>query len=62
MQFMLVHNKEDLRNQQYKTEHFLTIANVFSKKTKKPRRNIFILQSKTCFVNDAFFFNFVVIF
>ena len=36
MQFMLVHNKEDLRNQQYKTEHFLTIANVFSKKTKKP--------------------------
>ena len=32
MQFMLVHNKEDLRHQQYKTKHFLTIANIFSKK------------------------------
>ena len=66
MQFMLVHNKEDLRHQQYKTKHFLTIANIFSKKKKKKkktnRRKILILQSKTCFVNDAFFFYFVVIF
>ena len=35
MQFMLVHNKEDLRHQQYKTKHFLTIANIFSKKKQK---------------------------
>ena len=37
MQFMLVHNKEDLRHQQYKTKHFLTIANIFSKKKKKKK-------------------------
>ena len=45
MQFMLVHNKEDLRHQQYKTKHFLTIANIFSKKKKK-KKNILTKKKK----------------
>ena len=51
MQFMLVHNKEDLRHQQYKTKHFLTIANIFSKKKKKKKQTAGI--SSSCKVKHA---------
>ena len=51
MQFMLVHNKEDLRHQQYKTKHFLTIANIFSKKKQKKNQTAGI--SSSCKVKHA---------
>ena len=52
MQFMLVHNKEDLRHQQYKTKHFLTIANIFSKKNKKQKKQTAGISS-SCKVKHA---------
>ena len=52
MQFMLVHNKEDLRHQQYKTKHFLTIANIFSKKKKKKKKKNPAISS-SCKVKHA---------
>ena len=51
MQFMLVHNKEDLRHQQYKTKHFLIIANIFSKKKQQKKQTAGI--SSSCKVKHA---------